>query len=102
MTALPTYSEPDWLPSPPMALAWEWHEWRDAALDWIEHQRQPWTADDMRAVLPTGRSNWYGSAVRTASGRNMIQLVGQHRSTHPSRKGSLLAMWETKQPRRPE
>lgn len=98
MTALPTYSEPTWFPQPPMALGWQWTEWRNPALDRIEHQREPWTADDMRATLPTGRSNWYGAAVRTATSRKMIHLVGQRRSTHPSRKGSLLAVWETKQP----
>ena len=81
-----------------MALAWEWSEWKEAALDWMAHQPERWSADDMRAVLPEGQSHWYGAAVRTATGRNMIQLVGQHRSTHPSRKGSLLAVWQTRQP----
>lgn len=87
--------EPDWYPSPPMALAWEWSEWLEAALDWMAHQSEPWDATDMRAVLPEGRNHWYGAAVRTATSRNMIHLVGQRRSTHPSRKGSLLAVWMT-------
>jgi hypothetical protein len=86
---------PEWLPDPPMGLWPEWSDWRDTALDWIAEQDQPWTADDMRDALPPARPNWYGATVRTASGRDMIRLVGQRRSTHPTRKKSLLAIWQT-------
>lgn len=86
---------PDWLPDPPMVFSDCWEDWRDLALYWIEDQTQPWCADDMRAELPTARPHWYGAAVRTATARELIRLVGQRRSTHPSRKGSLLAVWET-------
>lgn len=87
--------EPAWFPDPPMALRWEWEDWRDLALCWIEDQTTPWTADQMRAELPEARPHYYGAAVRTATARELIRLVGQRRSTHPSRKGSLLAVWQT-------
>lgn len=86
---------PEWLPDPHPAFAAEWEAWRDEALDWIATQDDPWTADELRAALPEPRPHWPGAVVRTASGRDMIRLVGQRRSTHPTRKKSLLAVWQT-------
>jgi hypothetical protein len=86
---------PEWIPDPHPALAGGWDDWRDTALDWISKQDDPWTADEMRAALPEPRSHWPGAVVRTASGRHMIRRVGQRRSTHPTRKKSLLAVWQT-------
>lgn len=88
--------EPDWYPDPPAALAFEWSEWRELAIAWMFTKQGEWNADDLRAVMPEGRPNWPGAAVNTASRRGLIHLTGRvTRSTHPSRKGSLLPMWQT-------
>lgn len=85
------------LPDPPMVFYPDWDAWRDAALSWIERQEHEWTADDLRSAMEPGRSNWPGSAIQTASGRDMIELTGRVvRSSVKSRKKSLLPVWRTK------
>lgn len=85
------------MPDPPMALYGEWSDWRDAALNWIERQEHPWTADDLRAEMEPGRPNWPGAVINTASRRDLIELTGRVvKSSVKSRKGSLLPVWRTK------
>lgn len=85
------------LPDPPMYLYPDWEAWRESALSWIERQEHEWTADDLRSAMEPGRSNWPGSAIQTASGRDMIELTGRVvRSSVKSRKKSLLPVWRTK------
>lgn len=85
------------LPDPPMVFYPDWEAWRESALSWIERQEHEWTADDLRSAMEPGRSNWPGSAIQTASGRDMIELTGRVvRSSVKSRKKSLLPVWRTK------
>lgn len=85
------------MPDPPMALYADWEDWKEAALNWIEHQEDPWTADDLRIDMEAGRPNWPGAVINMASRRDLIELTGRVvKSSVKSRKGSLLPVWRTK------
>ena len=80
----------------PMALTGEWEGYKCAALAWIKSRRTPWTADDLAAAVPYARDPWPGEVVQLASRRRLIYRNGECRpSKRPSRKGSLVRVWET-------
>lgn len=82
-------------PEQPMALT-DYTAWTHDALDWIEAQRLPFTADDLRDALPAPpHPNLVGAAFNTASNHKLIQVAGYQRSTAASRKHSLLRLWQT-------
>jgi hypothetical protein len=82
-------------PQQPMALD-DYESWTATALEWIEAQHGTFTADDLRAALPTApHANLIGAAFNTAANRKLIQVTGYQRSNAPSRRHSLLRVWET-------
>lgn len=88
--------EPDWYPDPPLALIDDWTSWRELALAWITHRKGEWTADDLRADMPEGRSNWPGAAIHTAASRGLITDAGRMvHSVSKTRKRSRLPVWQT-------
>lgn len=92
--------EPDWYPQPPMALAEDWELYREKAITWMVKQPGEFTADTLRGVMPDYRPEWMPAVFNTASRRGLIEPVDRApvRSTHPSRRGSLLTYWRSATP----
>lgn len=82
-------------PEQPMALT-DYTFWTHDALDWIERQRTPFTADDLRGALPKPpHPNLVGAAFNAAKKYQLIRVVGYRRSNSPSRRQSVLRVWAT-------
>ncbi len=80
-------------------------EWRDRAvqaLDLYIAAGEPFTADDIVGLIgppdsehkPNGRNNAVGSLFKNAAKSGRIHTVGYTRSTTPTRKGGLIAVWQ--------
>ena len=80
----------------PMALAGDFEDYRDAALDWIDGQRGEWSCDDLARDVPAPNPAWPGEVIQAARRRKQIAWTGAVRaSTRPSRRGSLIRVFTT-------
>ena len=83
-------------------------EWTDAdkdawragvhtGIEYLAHHGAPFTADDLHdmGIQPPWHPNAWGTVFMHASRRGLIQKVGHKPSTVPSRKGSILTVWQT-------
>lgn len=81
----------------PMALTWEYDEYRAAALAWIDTQNGEWSCDDLARDVPAPNPAWPGEVIRAARRRKQITWTGAVlASTRPSRRGSLIRIFTTR------
>lgn len=72
----------------------EWFEAADAAIVDLVNRGRPFTADDLRELVPApGHPNWVGSAFQHAAGAGLIRQTGFEQSRTKSRNGGVLRRW---------
>lgn len=65
----------------------------DQAIKALNEQGQPWSANDLRALLPEVRQPLIGGRVRAAANRGDIRRVGYTPSTLESTHAHPIAVW---------
>lgn len=66
----------------------------DGAIASLNRQRKPWSANDLRDLLPEVRQPLIGARVRAAATRKQMRRVGYTPSTLPSTHAHPIAVWE--------
>ncbi len=65
----------------------------DQAIDHLNRRREPWSANDLRALLPEVRQPLIGARVRAAAMRKRMRRVGYTPSTLESTHHHPIAVW---------
>lgn len=65
----------------------------DQAIEHLNRRGQPWSANDLRELLPSVRQPLIGARVRSWAQRKHMTHVGYVKSTNPASRSDVVSLW---------